>query len=87
MHPVADGGDGSVRREDAEPVGDAAVADPNGGQPDDQWIGELQLGEVPARRLDDEADGGERSDVDTGCLGSTSQLVLIHALIAVSNSS
>src|SRR5258705_6417115 len=29
MHPVADGGDRSVRREDAKPVGDAAVADPN----------------------------------------------------------
>src|SRR5258705_8675964 len=58
MHPVADGGDGSVRREDAEPVGDAAVADPNGGQPDYQRVGELQLGEVPAARLRDPAQPG-----------------------------
>src|SRR3981189_2775366 len=34
MHPVTDGGDGSVRRENPEPVGDAAVADPDDGQPD-----------------------------------------------------
>src|SRR5258705_3771193 len=58
MHPMADGGDRSVRREDAKPVGDAAVADPNDGQPHDQWIGELQLGEVPAARLGDDAQPG-----------------------------
>src|SRR6185312_5482178 len=80
VHPVADRSNriGGLL-EDRQPIGDAAVAQSGHRQPDDQWVGKLQLGQVLAARLRD------HPSHDT-VRGSISQLVLIHALIAVSNS-
>src|SRR5882757_543425 len=49
VHPMTDRGDrvGGLL-EDRQPIGDAAVAQPGHGQSDDQWVGELQLGQVLA---------------------------------------
>src|SRR3954467_2636336 len=63
VHPVSDSRQRLIGLKKRQPIGDAAIAQPGDGHPDDQRVGELQLCEVLAPRLRDHPEPGHRQRI------------------------